>query len=178
MPARSPLNSIGMPYYDTSLLSLLPGHMTAKHTASHRRVPLDPHVLTSAKTVDFVGYASYPAHLRSVARRNQARSTTTGARTAGRVGIDAPMFRSERERAEAKRRRDYGDEVSCPVRCAAECFASSGGRGVKAHAEFGLSLTTGQDRRGAGGRRERRRQDAQVLPQGRDQVQSIRYRRL
>ncbi|BGP54203.1 hypothetical protein JCM8202_001336 [Rhodotorula sphaerocarpa] len=107
----TPLNSIGMPYYDTSLLSLLPGHMTAKHTASHRRVPLDPHVLTSAKTVDFVGYASYPAHLRSVARRNQARSTTTGARTAGRVGIDAPMFRSERERAEAKRRRDYGDEA-------------------------------------------------------------------
>ncbi|TKA57450.1 hypothetical protein B0A53_00679 [Rhodotorula sp. CCFEE 5036] len=105
----TPLNSIGMPYYDTPLLSLLPTHMTAKHTASHRRVPIDPQVMTSAKTVDFVGYATYPPHLRSVGRRNQAR-TAGNSRTAGRVGVDAPMFRSERERAEAKRRRDHGED--------------------------------------------------------------------
>ena len=102
-----------MPYYDTPLLSLLPTHMTAKHTASHRRVPIDPQVMTSAKTVDFVGYATYPPHLRSVGRRNQAR-TAGNSRTAGRVGVDAPMFRSERERAEAKRRRDHGEDVSHP----------------------------------------------------------------
>lgn len=106
----TPLNSIGMPYYDTPLLSLLPAHMTAKHTASHRRVPIDPQVMNSAKTVDFVGYATYPSHLRSVGRRNQAR-TAGNSRTAGRVGVDAPMFRSERERAEAKRRRDHGEDA-------------------------------------------------------------------
>jgi len=103
----TPLNSIGMPYYDTPLLSLLPTSMTEPQTISASRRPahIDPQILSTAKTVDFIGYASYPAHLRTATRRNQVRAAG-GVRNAGRVGVDAPMFRSERERAEAKRRRD------------------------------------------------------------------------
>ncbi|GJN87292.1 hypothetical protein Rhopal_000240-T1 [Rhodotorula paludigena] len=108
----TPLNSIGMPYYDAPLLSLFPQDMMSpsSHAASRRRVPIDPQILASAKTVDFVGYATYPAHLRAASRRNQIR-TSANAKVAGRLGVDAPMFRSERERADAKRRRDYGDEA-------------------------------------------------------------------
>ncbi|BGO90283.1 hypothetical protein NBRC10512_004804 [Rhodotorula toruloides] len=107
----TPLNSIGMPYYTSPLLSLLPQHMTSTYAASHRRVPIDSNILKSAKTVDFVGYATYPPHLRSAARRNQVR-TGQRSKIAGRLGVDAPMFRSERERADAKRRRDYGDSAA------------------------------------------------------------------
>ncbi|GAA6028111.1 hypothetical protein JCM8097_001876 [Rhodosporidiobolus ruineniae] len=109
----TPLNSIGMPYYTSPLLSLLPQSMTnpTTHSASHRRVPIDPSILSSAKTVDFVGYATYPPHLRSAARRNQVRNAE-GGKLGGRLGVDAPMFRSERERAEAKRQRDYGDSAA------------------------------------------------------------------
>ncbi|GAA5911786.1 hypothetical protein JCM6882_003353 [Rhodosporidiobolus microsporus] len=107
----TPLNSIGMPYYSSPLLSLLPTSMTSSVTASHRRVPLDPQIVSSAKTVDFVGYATYPPHLRSAGRRNQVRSAN-GGKMAGRLGVDAPMFRSERERADAKRKRDHGDSAA------------------------------------------------------------------
>ncbi|GAA6000190.1 hypothetical protein JCM10207_007897 [Rhodosporidiobolus poonsookiae] len=109
----TPLNSIGMPYYSSPLLSLMPPSMTNPTTSasSHRRVPIDPQILTSAKTVDFVGYATYPPHLRAAARRNQVQGAD-GGKLAGRLGVDAPMFRSERERVDAKRRRDYGDSAA------------------------------------------------------------------
>ncbi|CEQ42977.1 SPOSA6832_04843, partial [Sporobolomyces salmonicolor] len=108
----TPLNSIGMPYYTSPLLSLLPAHMTdpSSITTSHRPIPIDPQILATAKTVDFVGYATYPAHLRAAGRRNQV-TTGKGGKNAGRVGVDAPMFRSERERVEAKRRRERGESI-------------------------------------------------------------------
>ncbi|GAA5890653.1 hypothetical protein JCM5296_004329 [Sporobolomyces johnsonii] len=108
----TPLNSIGMPYYTSPLLSLLPSHMTdpSSITTSHRPIPIDPQILATAKTVDFVGYATYPPHLRAAGRRNQV-TTGKGGRNAGRVGVDAPMFRSERERVEAKRRRERGESI-------------------------------------------------------------------
>ncbi|GAA5943118.1 hypothetical protein JCM3775_000652 [Rhodotorula graminis] len=109
----TPLNSVGMPFYSSPLLSMFPQHMTTTHTASHRRMPIDPQVAASAKTVDFVGYAAYPAQLRSAVRRNQVRGPAgSRAAGAGRLGVDAPMFRSERERADAKRRRDFGDSAT------------------------------------------------------------------
>ncbi|GAA5974216.1 hypothetical protein JCM11641_003332 [Rhodosporidiobolus odoratus] len=109
----TPLNSIGMPYYTSPLLSLMPQSMTspANHTGPHRRIPIDPQIVASAKTVDFVGYATYPPHLRNAARRNQVTSTN-GRKLGGRLGVDAPMFRSERERADAKRKRDHGDSAT------------------------------------------------------------------
>lgn len=109
----TPLNSVGMPYYSTPLLSLLPSSMTepAVVTASRRPVQIDPQILSTAKTVDFIGYASYPAHLRAAGRRNQIR-VAGGAKNAGRVGVDAPMFRSERERAEAKLRRERKGSIT------------------------------------------------------------------
>ncbi|BGP38499.1 poly(A)-specific ribonuclease [Rhodotorula kratochvilovae] len=107
----TPLNSIGMPYYTAPLLSMFPQHMTSSFSASHRRVPIDAQIAASAKTVDFVGYATYPPQMRAAGRRNQVR-TAAGGRMAGRLGVDAPMFRSERERADAKRRRDHGELVA------------------------------------------------------------------
>lgn len=107
MPDKSsnrPLNSIGMPYYTTPLLSLLPASMDfVPSPAHHRRVPLDPSVLATVKTVDFVGYAAYPAAVRAAGRRNQVQATKGGKR---RAGVDAPMFRSDKERADLKKKRD------------------------------------------------------------------------
>ena len=63
---RSPLNSIGMPYYTSPLLSLLPTSFDfAPSPTHHSRVPLDPNILATVKTVDFVGYAPYPASARA-----------------------------------------------------------------------------------------------------------------
>ncbi|GAA5855893.1 hypothetical protein JCM8547_000402 [Rhodosporidiobolus lusitaniae] len=110
----TPLNTIGMPYYTSPLLSLMPASLTSPSPSSsftHRRVPIDPQILSSAKTVDFVGYATYPPHMRAAARRNQV-VNAGGGKLAGRLGVDAPMFRSERERADAKRKRDYGDSAA------------------------------------------------------------------
>ncbi|GAA6005194.1 hypothetical protein JCM11491_002615 [Sporobolomyces phaffii] len=109
----TPLNSIGMPYYNAPLLSLLPASMTEPSaiTATRRPAQIDPQILSTAKTVDFIGYASYPSHLRASGRRNQVRAAGVG-KNAGRVGVDAPMFRSERERAEAKRQRDRKGSIS------------------------------------------------------------------
>ncbi len=63
---------------------------------------IDPAILATVKTVDFVGYAPYPASARAAGRRNQA-PTAPGAKGI-RGALDVPLFRSERERAESKRK--------------------------------------------------------------------------
>lgn len=58
-----PLNSVGLPYYDTTLLS-------ANSRESYQSVPfppaprIPPQVLNSMRTVDFIGYAALPKELR------------------------------------------------------------------------------------------------------------------
>lgn len=102
---RSPLNSIGMPYYTSPLLSLLPTSFDfTPSPLHHTRVPLDPNILATVKTVDFVGYAPYPASARAAGRRNQVTPGPGG--KGGKRRVDVPMFRSEKERAETKKKRD------------------------------------------------------------------------
>ena len=91
-----------MPHYSQPLLSLLPASMDyAPSPAHHARAALDPAILATVKTVDFVGYAPYPPALKQAGRRNQV---SAGLRRQGRV--DVPMFRSEQERKDAKKKRD------------------------------------------------------------------------
>ncbi|KAK4051846.1 poly(A)-specific ribonuclease [Microbotryomycetes sp. JL201] len=100
----TPLNSIGMPYYTSPLLSLLPQSMDFKPSPWHHRKPvISPAILATVKTVDFVGYAAYPAFARAAGRRNQVPSSKADKR---RLGVDAPMFRSDKERAEMMKKRD------------------------------------------------------------------------
>ncbi|KAM0788388.1 hypothetical protein ACM66B_001526 [Microbotryomycetes sp. NB124-2] len=100
----TPLNSIGMPYYTSPLLSLLPASMDFKPSPWHHRKPvISPAILSTVKTVDFVGYAAYPAAARAAGRRNQVPSSKADKR---RLGVDAPMFRSDKERAEMMKKRD------------------------------------------------------------------------
>lgn len=93
-----------MPYYTSPLFSLLPTSFDFTPSPTHHSRPvLDPAILSTVKTVDFVGYAPYPASARAAGRRNQVPAGKNGKRT---VGLDAPMFRSDRERAEMKKKRD------------------------------------------------------------------------
>lgn len=94
-----------MPHYSTPLLSLLPASFDFKPSPlHHQRNLLDPAVLAAVKTVDFVGYAPYPAALKAAGRRNQVVASDGGKGGKGRV--DVPMFRSEKERKDAKKKRD------------------------------------------------------------------------
>lgn len=94
-----------MPYYTTPLLSLYPNTAAYDHNPSpshHIPTPIDPTILATVKTIDFVGYAPYPAALRATTRRNQV---------VGKNGLqgkkgEEPLFRSEKERQETRRRRD------------------------------------------------------------------------
>jgi PAB-dependent poly(A)-specific ribonuclease subunit 2 len=100
-----------MPYYTSPLFSLLPASFDFTPSPTHHSRPvLDPAILSTVKTVDFVGYAPYPASARAAGRRNQVPAGKNGKRT---VGLDAPMFRSDRERAEMKKKRDRVVSVSC-----------------------------------------------------------------
>ena len=107
----TPLNSIGMPHYHQPLLSLLPPTFDyVPSPAHHARAVLDPAILATVKTVDFVGYAPYPSALKSAGRRNQV-TAGPGAKGAKRR-VDVPMFRSEQERKDAKKKRDRIVSVS------------------------------------------------------------------
>lgn len=102
-----------MPYYTSPLLSLLPSSFDFTPSPTHHAKPvLDPSILATVKTVDFVGYAPYPAAARAAGRRNQVAAGKNGKRT---VGLDAPMFRSDRERAEMKKKRDRVVSVGFPT---------------------------------------------------------------
>lgn len=99
-----------MPYYDKPLLSRLPPSFDfVPSPTAHIRIPIDPAILATVKTVDFVGYAAYPASARAAGRRNQVASGPGG--QTGKRRVDVPMFRSEKERAETKKRRDRAVSV-------------------------------------------------------------------
>ncbi|SCZ99141.1 BZ3500_MvSof-1268-A1-R1_Chr3-1g05835 [Microbotryum saponariae] len=102
---QTPLNSIGMPYYSQPLLSMAAANNSdlRPHPLHHRKPILDPALLASVKQVDFVGYAAYPPSMRVAQRRNQVPKMVDDQR---RMGMDVPMFRSDRERAAMKKKRD------------------------------------------------------------------------
>jgi PAB-dependent poly(A)-specific ribonuclease subunit 2 len=112
----TPLNSIGMPYYTTPLLSLLtPSFDFAPSKSDHVRASIDPAITATMKTVDFVGYASYPASARAAGRRNQVATGPGG--KGGKRRLDVPLFRSEKERVDAKAPKNRVVSVSSQLRC-------------------------------------------------------------
>ncbi|ORY23812.1 ubiquitin carboxyl-terminal hydrolase-domain-containing protein [Naematelia encephala] len=99
---ETPLNLIGMPYYDEPLLSNFPPADYAPITSPffNPPEPIPPSVLSTMKMVDFVGYASNPKELRGkryvVTARPGAGKRATG-KAVGRRD-SAPRFRSEKDR--------------------------------------------------------------------------------
>lgn len=83
----TPLNSIGMPYYREKLLSAWPSDMIFNVGAP--TPPIDPEILATMKTVDFVGYAPFPKR----SRRYVAESLPTS--TNSKTNLKTPMFRSQ-----------------------------------------------------------------------------------
>lgn len=99
-----------MPYYSDPLLSALDSDSFATDASPMFNPPgkVDPAVLSSMRTVDFVGYAALPRHLRG--RRNVITGRGPGGVRAGAKGraedrrrVGFPLFRSEREKEAAKR---------------------------------------------------------------------------
>ncbi|KAK7208564.1 PAB-dependent poly(A)-specific ribonuclease subunit PAN2 [Myxozyma melibiosi] len=82
-----PLNSVGMPYYREKLLSAWPGDMI--FDCGRTSSPIDPEILATMKTVDFVGYAPFPKRLRRYVTEPLPTNTTN------RTNSKTPMFRSQ-----------------------------------------------------------------------------------
>jgi PAB-dependent poly(A)-specific ribonuclease subunit 2 len=61
---KTPLSSIGMPYFTTPLFSAFGGWDSSTVPAAEQVIP--PQILQSMKTVDGVGYASLPKELRGM----------------------------------------------------------------------------------------------------------------
>lgn len=136
------LASVGLPYYDTPLLSSVPYSDYTSEASPLFNPPrkLDQAVLKSMRTVDNISYASLPRHLKG--RRNQvsglgpggvsaggaARSAVSGRKPEDRRRVGIPLFRSEREREVAKRIADginEPDNADTPVSPSA--VATAGG---------------------------------------------------
>jgi len=67
---QRPLNSIGVPYFDSQLLSAWPPNLSPKVSSSPTKIPLQ--VLASMKYNENVAYATLPKELRG--RRNMTNS--------------------------------------------------------------------------------------------------------
>ena len=64
------MNSIGLPYFDSELLSAWPSYLSSK-PVNHSTPPrIPPEILVSMKTNDNVAYAAFPKELRG--RRNMS----------------------------------------------------------------------------------------------------------
>ncbi|GAO46990.1 hypothetical protein G7K_1204-t1 [Saitoella complicata NRRL Y-17804] len=87
----TPLNMIGMSYYREELLSSWPATMLFE--VGNPSPQIDPEVLATMKTVDFVGYAPNPRRkLRNQVEKNPDIEKMRGANNRG------PRFRSERDK--------------------------------------------------------------------------------
>ncbi|UZJ51756.1 hypothetical protein CBS101457_001076 [Exobasidium rhododendri] len=118
------LSSIGLPYYDTMLLSSIPYSDYTSESSPLFNPPkkLDHSVLKSMRTVDNISYASLPRHLKGkrnvvsglgpggVSLGGAAKSAANGRKLEDRRRVGIPLFRSEREREAAKRAADGTDE--------------------------------------------------------------------
>ncbi|KDQ12374.1 hypothetical protein BOTBODRAFT_134946 [Botryobasidium botryosum FD-172 SS1] len=93
----TPLNSIGLPYYTSPLLSSYTHPLIPSSTAHPPPAPIPPQVLASMKMVDFVGYAQLPKELRGkrnvvareLVKKDQGRFRSDRTRTDSQASIDA-----------------------------------------------------------------------------------------
>ncbi|KAJ3127637.1 poly(A)-specific ribonuclease [Physocladia obscura] len=105
----TPLSTVGMPYYATTLLSATwpSSALVCEIGQPSPRIPKE--ILAAVKMSDFVGYAKTPGNLGF--RRNQsARSVLNEAanRIAAALEEEEPKFRSEQEREGLKGKRSKG----------------------------------------------------------------------
>ena len=107
---ETPLSSIGMPHYSDNLLSSFDYDQYATDASPLFNPPakIDPTVLGSMRTVDYISYAPLPRHLRG--RRNQISGRGPGGirasalhRPEDRRKIGIPLFRSEKEKEASKK---------------------------------------------------------------------------
>ncbi|PWN41313.1 hypothetical protein IE81DRAFT_292061 [Ceraceosorus guamensis] len=141
---ETPLSSIGMPHYTETLLSVLDYNHYSSSASPLFNPPtkIDPQVLSTMRTVDGVAYAPLPRHLRG--KRNQISGQGPGGtakgdalKAAGLAGgsrsdpaerrrIGMPLFRSEREKEQARAKTNAADSQTpdTPLSPGAE-FATS-----------------------------------------------------
>ncbi|GAK66483.1 pab-dependent poly -specific ribonuclease subunit pan2 [Moesziomyces antarcticus] len=107
---ETPLSSIGMPHYNDKLLSYFDHDDYVSEASPLFNPPskIDPAVLNNLKTVDYLGYASLPPHLRG--QRNVVTGKGPGGirasalhRPEDRKKIGIPLFRSEKEKEQSKK---------------------------------------------------------------------------
>lgn len=100
--AETPLNSVGMPYYDTPLLSNLPNEAYCPPGSSPffnpPTVDIPLAVLSGARQVDFVGYAQTPRELKGTRNRVASSAKSRAGKGAKQRRVSEPRFRSEREK--------------------------------------------------------------------------------
>lgn len=116
-----PLSSIGLPYYDQPLCSVLPleTYAAASSPLFNPSPKVDSTVMSTLRQIDGIHFAPTPRHLRG--RRNVVRVTGRGYPPAsGRGGTAGPreagkiLFRSEKEKERIKRSKaaaSTGEEV-------------------------------------------------------------------
>ena len=157
----TPLSMVGMPYYDQPLLSIIPWANYSSIYSPIGQPPKkpDPAMLATLKTVDFVGYAVNP----KTRKRNQAVLRGGSSQDAKRK-MDVPLFRSERDRERAQRRKQR--KKSEPVSDAYRQVLS-----------LSLTARTAGKHRYRGRRRDCQVSYAEILPQGRNQIQQVWRRR-
>ncbi|SPC63264.1 related to PAN2 - component of Pab1p-stimulated poly(A) ribonuclease [Ustilago sp. UG-2017b] len=107
---ETPLSSIGMPHYNEKLMSYFDYDQYLSEASPLFNPPskIDPAVLSNLKTVDYLGYASLPPHLRG--KRNVVSGKGPGGirasalhRPEDRKKIGIPLFRSEKEKEQSKK---------------------------------------------------------------------------
>ncbi|WWD21952.1 PAB-dependent poly(A)-specific ribonuclease subunit PAN2 [Kwoniella shandongensis] len=105
----TPLNLIGMPYYNEPLLSNFSPETYATSTSPFYNPPatIPNSVLSTVKMVDFVGYATNPKELRGkryvlTARPGAGKKTTGGNGVGGGRRDSEPRFRSEKDKKSAR----------------------------------------------------------------------------
>ena len=107
---ETPLSSIGMPHYNEKLMSYFDYDQYVSEASPLFNPPskVDPAVLNNLKTVDYLGYASLPPHLRG--KRNVVAGKGPGGirasalhRPEDRKKIGIPLFRSEKEKEQSKK---------------------------------------------------------------------------
>ncbi|CBQ69014.1 related to PAN2-component of Pab1p-stimulated poly(A) ribonuclease [Sporisorium reilianum SRZ2] len=107
---ETPLSSIGMPHYNEKLVSFFDydQHVSEASPLFNPPSKIDPAVLGNLKTVDYLGYASLPPHLRG--KRNVVSGKGPGGirasalhRPEDRKKIGIPLFRSEKEKEQSKK---------------------------------------------------------------------------
>ncbi|SPO36298.1 related to PAN2 - component of Pab1p-stimulated poly(A) ribonuclease [Pseudozyma flocculosa] len=150
---ETPLSSVGMPYYSEQLLSYFDYEQYTTDASPLFNPPskIDPAVISSMRTVDFVGYAPLPRHLRG--RRNTITGRGPGGirasamhRPEDRKKVGIPLFRSEREKELSKKAAaaanggggaDKGGSVKKAKDTASGGLAGAGGGGSRDDARRG-----------------------------------------